>query len=699
MKRTLFLTIIISYFLFLNGCGSSLSSQINYYASSTPEESACTETINYSNGVLVVGTAKFEKRSVEIITETTESVEAIPRPIIKLKGMFLSDPLPEALPIKFAEVSILNEKNQRIQCGMTDGSGFIKAVDQTTALKIPAEAGEYKVRVLSRSLRGYNNNTNDFAFISIKQDKYKNKIHEISQKVRVTSNATISVNLVAKARQIDSENVEAGAFNILNSLLLSYDYIKANTLALDTKCLSNKLDVYWKAGFNPIQYSNPEADPQTLPNTSYYLQSTKELYISGGQLGDMSLSNTDHFDDFAILHEFGHFIEDYCGAWTSPGGNHAFLSRVDPRLAWSEGWANFFAAHIVKNNLSLLDSNLASKLNALTSSPGTYDTTSGWTYFFNSTGFYDSLQNIANGEGWFIDFKKPGKDPGAFTFAPYSGQEFDKVNPIQYPAEGHFREGAISRGLFKVANSCAGNQCATTSISFENMWKSFDRQNGLGLNQSSFVSSDQYFDYLNSFVGPFSPNHLSILESEALHLKGHTKINETQQYWPGFARALRIGGPACSLKIQPKSDGALNNSTSDQRYSNHFYAIDFNRLNGLQYINVTLTKVSGTSVDHDLILFKNNYFFNDDNLCVIGNDNTCTSVTPQRTSSNDVIVMNREPAATLSTTYSKVLSFETVPTNQSYLLDLRTYTAGLNVASSTEYTYRFDSNLGALCPE
>jgi len=50
----------------------------------------------------------------------------------------------------------------------------------------------------------------------------------------------------------------------------------------------------------------------------------------------------DGFDDTVILHECGHYIEDHEGRSDSPGGSHNG-DPTDPRLAWSEGFATYWA--------------------------------------------------------------------------------------------------------------------------------------------------------------------------------------------------------------------------------------------------------------------------------------------------------------------------------------------------------------------
>jgi len=60
--------------------------------------------------------------------------------------------------------------------------------------------------------------------------------------------------------------------------------------------------------------------------------------------------DTDGYDDMVIRHETGHFVAEQISKDDSPGGLH-FLGDTDEdaRLAWSEGWANFFGGAVADN--------------------------------------------------------------------------------------------------------------------------------------------------------------------------------------------------------------------------------------------------------------------------------------------------------------------------------------------------------------
>ena len=78
--------------------------------------------------------------------------------------------------------------------------------------------------------------------------------------------------------------------------------------------------------------------------------------ISAGQIGTSSYtriggvptilvlgsedSDTDEYDSHVIVHEFGHYFQDQLSRDESLGGSHTDGLAIDPRLAFSEGFAN-----------------------------------------------------------------------------------------------------------------------------------------------------------------------------------------------------------------------------------------------------------------------------------------------------------------------------------------------------------------------
>ncbi|MEK6628006.1 MAG: hypothetical protein AABY53_05225 [Bdellovibrionota bacterium] len=694
--KTLF---FCAFAFFIAACSPLKNSKYEEYLSLKYEVPECNQTYTYSSTVTLSGTAKYFKRGVNLVTqfETENSAQ-----VLKLKNMTQGDPLKDALPIKFAEVAVYSSNGQLVQCGKTDELGNLKALNTTSNLLIPATAEQYKVFVFSRMNHALSKVT---VKANVKQDKYTNELHYISAIVSANGIDDPNVSLLAYARQTDSLGVEGGAFNILNNIYTSYKYLDLNTGTASLSCLSNKFDIYWKLGFNPAQYLYPDQDPASLANITFYDEKINSIFISGGKLGNISFEPARHFDDYVIIHELGHHIENVCGSLTTPGGSHSIITRVDPRIAWAEGWSNYFSAQVMYSSIASINPEFTTKM----TSAGISNT--AWTYLFASEGFSDSVQNIGSGSGFMFDLKKAGNNPDTWQVGSYIGQAFDKVDPARYPGEGHFREGAITRGLFKLSNVCGvSGTCITVSpISFENMWKSMDKITGIGQSTYPFKSSAAFMEKLKSLISPITwaatiTAFNQAQTSEALHIysDGIFTTALVNKWFPYGTYLTNTTSGACTLgtyRIEPRSDDpVLTGTNSDQRYSNHFYTIDFNQLNGLSEIKVDFTNITGTTTEFDILLFEEGYLFNGDYTCSnLASDGSCnTSYVPSR-STNASVVRSDRRAGNIS---SKVIrTLQSLDTTKRYLLNIRAYTANKSISSNTEYSYTIQNQNGAnLCP-
>ncbi len=633
----------------------------------------CTTDSAYSVTANVTGNALFYKRGLKVTKTGAGPTETLSR-------LTLSGSITTPLPIRFAEIRILNSQGQVVQCGKTDASGLLKALDGVSNLKAPAVAGTYTVQVLARSNHVMNVPMGKLpfqAYFSIKSDFYSNEVYMMTSTIDITGTAAVSTNLLATANENVSSKIEGGAFNIYNNIITSYDYLASNTSTQDLTCLSTKLSGYWKAGFNPGQYIYPESDPGSLGTLSFYLKSANELYINGGKLGIVSTEDTDHFDDSVIIHELGHHIENVCGTMESPGGSHSGASRIDPRLAWSEGWGNFFAAHILKNKMSDINPELISLL------PQTE-----WHYYFDSEGYTDGAINSGY-EYIKINLARIGNGSTSETLYTSGGTgaiSFDPVSSSTNPGEGHFREIAISRGLYKITNTCSAPfaNCSNTN-NFSDIWKSFEKTStGMGQSIYPFRSSIRLLERFKAAKGgSISAGLNTILATdEALNLKGDLAYT-TSGYltWPSFGIKLVPSGSVCNLKIIPKSNIG-SSAKSDQRYSNHFYYIDKNALPGVTTINLSSSKVVGQNIDIDALLFNENYSYTED----------CSSGSCSKSTNDSVVVYDR------STSTNKSISISSLSNGLKYLLNIRAYVS-TSILTTTEYTYTItDQSGGYLCP-
>ncbi len=640
----------------LLGCKGQSSDNSSTSPSQVAEEALCSTNTPYGTFSTLNGSATFSKRGLNVMTS----------PAVH----FNLGALVTGLPIRFAEVRVLDSAGTIVQCGQTNSLGALKALDGASALHIPATAGTYTVQVLSRT--SYNpvvpgGKASFNVLFSVKEDIYSNDLYKATGSVTTTGAGTYNnVNSNASGSETVSAKIEGGAFNIYNDIITSYEYLANNTGTQNITCLNPKMSIYWKAGFNPNQYIYPNNDPASLGTVSFYTRTDKELYINGGVLGNVTSVDTDHFDDSVIIHELGHHVENVCASMDSPGGTHSGTARIDFRLAWSEGWGNFFGAHIIRNNISSINPTLAAAL-----------PNGEWIYYFDSDGYTDGA--VTSGYEYIrFNLARIGNSYTTETLYTSGGTgtiSFDLVDSSTNPGEGHSREVAISRGLFKSTNTCSSPyaNCANQN-NFNDYWKAFEK-NSTGMGQSiyPFRSSTRFLERLKAAKsGSLSAGLLTIFETdEAMQLAGNSAyVTGGYTTWAPYGIKLVPSASACNLKIRPKSNV---NYKSDQRFSNHFYYIDTNSLPGVTAIKTTSTNV-------DLLLLPEGYHYNED----------CSSAACSK-STTGALAFDR-------TGNPRNMSLAALPASSRAVLNVRTYVTA-TVPAGTEYIYALtDQNGGFLCP-
>ncbi|MES2802223.1 MAG: hypothetical protein V4654_07005 [Bdellovibrionota bacterium] len=639
----------------------------------TDEPVFCSTATSYSPGVAVSGTAKFRRRGVDlgssggVVTSVTTGAVISP-----------------SLPIKYAEIKVLRAGTV-IQCGTTNNLGELRALDGVSPLFVPNEAGTYTIEVYARAnytFPSIGKPTSATLSTAVKEDIYSNDVYKISG--TYSSNGSggginTPLNLLAQAQESVSAKIEGGAFNIYNDWVTAFEYLisTSNTGSADVSCLNPRLDMFWKAGFNPATYIDPNAGSSTL---SFYLRDDNELYICGGVTGNVTSADTDHWDDAVILHEMGHHIENVCGRMDSPGGAHYALYRIDPRLAWSEAWGNFIGGHIIKNNTAKINPNLVGAL-----------PNGEWLHYNDTKGYNDGAVNTGTSL-IMMRLNKAGDGSGA-------GTAHDPVNAATSPGESHTREASIARGLFKGTNTCTN--CGG-GISFDKYWTALGRSsNGMGVSTSPFSSSAKFFaKVFTANSNTFTASMTSIMtDDEALHLVGSTSYTTTVSVsstgttsstnaWPGYGIKLTTSTSCNQNVLQPRATTYTFARDSDQRYSNHFYTIRKADLSGVTAIR--LIPDSSCTVDLDLIVFNSDYDYAED--CTAYNSTpNCTSFA--KVSSNDMAVLSRGSTNTEQVSISGLSS-------SYFLLNVRGYTnSPTTIPSNSACVYRLADQTGrTLCP-
>lgn len=677
MNQITFKFFILSILLTaLTSCGGSslTDGTVNEGTPATQTEiSFCSTSTSYSPGVAASGTAKFLRRGLNIQLTSGIVTSATTGAVIST-----------ALPIKYAEIRVLNSAGLVIQCGTTNALGELRALDGSSPLFLPNEAGNYTVEVLSRSnytFPSIGKPTSSTLSAAVKEDIYSNTIYKISGTYAsngFAGGANAALNLVAQANEVSSSKIEGGAFNIYNDWVTAFEYITStsNTSNLDVSCLNQRLDMYWKAGFNPYEY----VEPGTSTILSFYLREDKELFISGGQNGNVKIADTDHWDDAVVIHEIGHHIENVCGRADSPGGFHFAQYRIDPRLAWSEGFGNFMGAHIVRNNTAKINPNLVTAL-----------PNGEWLFYHDTVGYLDGGSPTMNHQLILMRLNKLGDGSGV-------GYDHDNVDATNYPGESHFREASIARGLFKGGNTCSA--ACGGGVGFDKYWTAL---RGMTDVTSPFTSSAKFFAKVFTANGSsFSASMTSIMTAdEALQLVGSSdytvSVNSTSSgtvsanAWPGYAIKLTTNASCDRNVLQPRPTTKTYGYYSDQRYSNHFFTIRKADLVGVTEIR--LVPDSSCTEDLDLVVLSSGYFYNED--CGSFNSSTaaCTSFAKDTVTDSSMVLR------TTGSEDSGTISLSSLGTGY-YLLNVRAYSSNPTTISNTSScVYKLTNQNGAtLCP-
>ncbi len=468
----------------------------------------------------------------------TQPGATTPPTITGLSRLTVTSTNPSARPIRHAEIAVKNSDGLIVQCAETQNDG-------TFGFELPENTGAYSIELRSRS-------NNSRATTYVLNNPSSNLQHSILATVSSQS-STSGVLLRATVR----DGLMGGAFNILDQLLNAQDYLRTETADCDVITNANYfagcvpfttapvVKVYWSPGVSPGIYVN------TRGAISYYLNGRYELYLQGGQNGNVTSSDMDHFDNSVIIHEYAHFIEDAFGKPDSPGGGHNGDSIIDPRLAWGEGWANFFQAAVTGDPV-------------YRDTYGTPDCTSACA----GTYFNESLDPTGT----------PVND------APTQGAL----------GEGNFREFSVARMLWDVIKPVGG------ASRFSEIWRTMV-VSGTGMR----TVNDPF-----KSVGRF--HHIQTTLSDEISWSV-LRLNEEQI--PGFsvyATPFARGVPGCTTALVPmtpvRSPGDNGSfATSDQYRNNDFYRLDHG--GGTATLELYYSKSAADAPDLDLYLYKTKYVF------------------------------------------------------------------------------------------
>ena len=295
------------------GCGPALVAGAILLFSSSGGSKGCSIP-GTPVGVTVTGKVEYQKRGFDGAGRAVTTLE----------------------PVRGARVQVL-----RLNCGVqvvatadTDADGDYQATVNTPSGSI------LRVAVLSERLDPASpavvrNNSRERLIYSFEGGNLP---------LGVQASQTMDAGLVVP---IDCVDQPAAAFNLLEMTRRGYAAIAGSVQAP-----GRPLNVLWDLGDPSGSFFSPTS---TVDLDGDGRAGDPFIQIRGGDRTNRNgRTNSDPFDDGLVIHEFGHFVAFLHSRDDSPGGPHAVGELLDPRLAWSEGWADFFAT-MARNDPVLLD--------------------------------------------------------------------------------------------------------------------------------------------------------------------------------------------------------------------------------------------------------------------------------------------------------------------------------------------------------
>ena len=466
-------------------------------------------------------------------------------------------------PIRHAEVRVVDSEGRIIQCGETNSEGNF-------SLKLPKDNSTVFVSVASRA-------DNEVLKVYILKDPKTNVFHGLEKSVVLDSSKNMG-SFLAPA----TGSLEGGAFNILDKILDTNNFLREKTQNCEEKfsgCIAFTVapltTVYWDKGVDPNKYLGSQKGLGFYSGESFYISEKNQIYLLGGEDGKVDDFDTDHFDDSVIIHEYGHFIEKFYSNLASPNGPHNGDDIIDPRLAFSEAWADFLQAQVRRNPC--------------------YRDTSG------------TVEGTP-----LVLIEKDMEDGDSICGSSQSSSSRTDVATVE--GEGNFREFAIARALvdlFDEENEGEGIDQLTAP--FAEFWTLFTSKT-VGI-----ANEDFYFNNVGRLL--LLQSRLYEEKNENENWNDWSEIIEAEKLrsdLKDFGNSLESGGTCESIKIQAKDvpgrdgprreDGSFMNSNLFD--SNDFYEYRHQETGPFKLTLKYEEHNQGESPPSlDLFLYSDNYVF------------------------------------------------------------------------------------------
>ena len=228
-------------------------------------------------------------------------------------------------PIRFAEVELIDAQDQTVHATTgTDALGDYSAVvPAATSVIVRVRAESVRTGAPSWNLRVVDNTANDALYV-LESPAFDSGANGATRDLRAASGWGGAGYTGVRS---------AAPFAILDSLILATEGV----LAVDADRQFPRLVAKW----SPDNRSVDGDETQGEIGNTFFRRTTgdnREILLLGAEDAD-----TDEYDRHVVIHEWGHYFEDALARADTVGGPHTQGDRLDPRVAFSEGWGYAWA--------------------------------------------------------------------------------------------------------------------------------------------------------------------------------------------------------------------------------------------------------------------------------------------------------------------------------------------------------------------
>lgn len=249
-------------------------------------------------------------------------------------------------PVRLATVFLLDGANNVLGTSQTDVNGNYSFTDvpANTDVRVRVRAELLQTSGLQRWQVYVRDNTSSTTLPLNSRPIYEVQWALFNSGSTTINNADFTAGTGWIGGGYDDQQRLAAPLAILDSILNGVLLVTSVDDVVDL----GRIDAFWSVNntYSRTERWDDEDNGQLV--TAFYTgnNGNPSLFLRGDAVGRFPESsiNTDEFDAYVILHEWGHFFEDQLSRSDSRGGFHSIPGTVDALVAFGEGWGNAIGA-------------------------------------------------------------------------------------------------------------------------------------------------------------------------------------------------------------------------------------------------------------------------------------------------------------------------------------------------------------------